>query len=359
MRTWKFLFIAGFLLGCNPESKDTDPGDEDDDTNLIPYLQGELSVVFESSNAAAMQDMLPGYHDCSLLNTMSHYSTEVPDGCPNCTVEGQVKSADETDCGWITPGSNTISFGIDLDAEMIHIYDEVDAAWEEFWPVCSVREVEVSATAIQLDCVTYESASFPLQSTSNASFTWPTEAPDPAACAGNFLIDEVDTSGDLDAIADCITISGDLEIKKTDLTNLSAFANLTEIGGDLSILNNNALTNLDGLSKLTSVGDVWLQFNPLTNIAGLSGLTSIGDLGITDSEITTLGALSSLETIGGDLYIAENPALTALELTSVKSVAEELDIEWNPALCQSLVDEFIAGITVGEVGEIHDNKDDC
>ena len=50
------------------------------------------------------------------------------------------------------------------------------------------------------------------------------------------------------------------------------------MGGYLSIESNAALTNLDGLSNLTSVGGyLYIEYNrALTNLDGLSNLTSVG-----------------------------------------------------------------------------------
>ena len=74
--------------------------------------------------------------------------------------------------------------------------------------------------------------------------------------------------------------------------------------GSLSLYNNNALTDLSGLSNITSLS---------------------GDLSIQESNLLdTLDDLSSLTTVGGSLTIQN-----------------------NPSLCQSLVEAFIAACTVG------------
>ena len=79
----------------------------------------------------------------------------------------------------------------------------------------------------------------------------------------------------------------------------------SEFGRTLRINDNDALTNLDGLSGISSVdGDLHIFATPaLTNLDGLSGITSVGD----DLEIlyndalTNIEGLSSLTSVVGDL----------------------------------------------------------
>lgn len=70
--------------------------------------------------------------------------------------------------------------------------------------------------------------------------------------------------------------------------------------------------------------------------------------------------LDGLESVGGDLTINRNDALTDLDgLDSLESVGGILNISYNDALCQSLVDACVAGITVSGTVYTGDNKDDC
>jgi hypothetical protein len=127
------------------------------------------------------------------------------------------------------------------------------------------------------------------------------------------------------------------------LTNLDGLAKLTSVGGDLDIFFNNSLTNIDGLVNLTSVGgDLWiLANNSLTNIDGLVNLTSVGgylDIGYNDA-LTKLIGLAKLTSVGGDLDIGDNAALTNLDgLAKLTSVGGNLVIGDNDALtnCQGV-----------------------
>jgi len=56
-------------------------------------------------------------------------------------------------------------------------------------------------------------------------------------------------------VFNCTTVTGGMEIDDAisgNITNLNGLSELTSVGGDLLIWNNYALTNIDGLAALTS-----------------------------------------------------------------------------------------------------------
>ena len=68
---------------------------------------------------------------------------------------------------------------------------------------------------------------------------------------------DLNSQAEVDALgaAGCDRISGYLYIgNSTDITNLDGLTNITSLGGRLIISSNSALTNLDGLANITSVG---------------------------------------------------------------------------------------------------------
>ena len=129
-------------------------------------------------------------------------------------------------------------------------------------------------------------------------------------------MDASDTEADLEAVAGCGEITGDLGFEWTVLTNLDSLSNLTAVGGDLYIGDNIALTNVDGLSNLSSVGGyLHIFFNgALSSVVGLSSLTTVG---------------------------------------------ESLSITDNPVLCQSSVDALVDACTVGAWTSAYRNNDGC
>jgi hypothetical protein len=71
-------------------------------------------------------------------------------------------------------------------------------------------------------------------------------------CLGAY---DIQNSLDLDAFALCESISGDLRfVSQAWLTSVDLPC-LTAVGGNLQIVGNNALTDISGLSNLTSVGE--------------------------------------------------------------------------------------------------------
>jgi hypothetical protein len=183
---------------------------------------------------------------------------------------------------------------------------------------------------------------------------------DNEVCTGNYIIDDIDTSGDINALSGCTEITGSLTIKNTTLTNLTGLENITNIGGDLRIVDNFDLTSLGGLSNLTSVNSLYILNNhaltsisalsnvtnvvqdlyinsnlSLTSLTGLENITSLGkSLQIYYNEsLTSLIALSNLTNVGLDLYITNNFSLTNLEgMNNLSNVGRLLYIEANYVL---------------------------
>eukprot|EP00808_Paulinella_micropora_P018375 g180.t1 len=132
----------------------------------------------------------------------------------------------------------------------------------------------------------------------------------------------------------CTTVSGNLKIQLSALTNLSGLESLTRIDGFLEIFGNKALSSLSGLDNLSSVGG-YLRItinDALTSLSGLESLTSVGgDLEISHSGgLTSLSGLESLTSVGGDLEIEDLWNLTSLSgLESLTSVGGWLRIRYN------------------------------
>ena len=94
----------------------------------------------------------------------------------------------------------------------------------------------------------------------------------------------------------------------------------------MSVQQNTALTNIDGLANLTSVGgefviSMTMMPSPLlvTSVASLAWGAIL--ISYDNDALTTLGDLSSLTSVGGELYFYDNDALTTLgDLSSLTSV---------------------------------------
>jgi len=138
----------------------------------------------------------------------------------------------------------------------------------------------------------------------------------------------------------CTEILGDVEISGSDITNLNGLSVLTSVGGSLYIRHNNTLTSLTGLDNVISIGSLSItNNNALNSLTGLDNVTTIGgDLIIGyysngNPVLTSLTGLDNVTFIGNSLYIQDNPALTSLTgLVNVNSIGGDLGISGNDAL---------------------------
>jgi hypothetical protein len=142
----------------------------------------------------------------------------------------------------------------------------------------------------------------------------------------------------LNALSNIITITGSLDAgNATMLTDISGLSNLTTIGQD-ALIANSALTDLNGLSSLTNiVGWFSIRNNAsLTNINGLGALTNVGGYLIIrdNASLTSVNGLVALANVGGYLQFSNNAALTGINgFNSLTNVGGEgLAIVNNGAL---------------------------
>jgi hypothetical protein len=138
----------------------------------------------------------------------------------------------------------------------------------------------------------------------------------------------------LDGLSVLTSIGSGLSIHTNALTSFTGLNNLTSIGGDLGIEENYALTSIIGLEGLTSIGGrLEVSYNyHLTSLTGLEGLTSIGgSLTIAmNQQMNTLIGLEGLTTIGGSFYIGDSYSLTSLTgLEGLTAIGNDLWILSN------------------------------
>ena len=163
----------------------------------------------------------------------------------------------------------------------------------------------------------------------------------------------------LDGLSSLTSVGGDLELHDNDsLTSISGLSNLTSVEGGVQIYTNDSLTNIGGLSNLTSIGGgLWISQNTsLTNLDGLSSLTVVSEwLWIqVNNSMTNVDGLSSLTSVAEFLYINSNDALTNLDgLSNLTSVGGSLKIYDNVSLTN--LDGLSSLTSVVESLKIYDN----
>ena len=133
----------------------------------------------------------------------------------------------------------------------------------------------------------------------------------------------------------CTILEGEVIINGDDISNLNGLSVLTSIAGNLTITENNNLTSLTGLEGLTSVGNIEIWDNvSLTSLTGLEGLISVGNVEIWGNIVlSSFTGLDNVTSITGGLAIGNNQALISMMgLDNVTSIGGELSIIDNSTL---------------------------
>lgn len=164
----------------------------------------------------------------------------------------------------------------------------------------------------------------------------------------------------LSDISGLALLSGEVdgfEITYSRVENLDALIGITSLG-ELVLLNNSELQNLDGLSNLVSVGqDVEIIGNTaMTNIVGLGSLETVGwDLVLwANNQLSSFAGLESLTSVMNSLSIMHNENLLDLSaLDGVEHIGDELEIEFNDSLVE--IDSFQNLQTVASISIFANN----
>ncbi len=100
----------------------------------------------------------------------------------------------------------------------------------------------------------------------------------------------------------------------TDITNLGPLASITNISDDLKIIGNENLQSLQDMSNIATVGgSLFIENNPsLTSLSGFTSLTSVEFLYINDNDaLTSLAGCDNFTSIQ-NLQVSGNDGLTSL-----------------------------------------------
>ncbi|GAA3523771.1 hypothetical protein GCM10022393_43280 [Aquimarina addita] len=121
------------------------------------------------------------------------------------------------------------------------------------------------------------------------------------------------------------------------ITNLNGLSSLSSVEGNLQIWVNDNLESLEGLEALTTLGgDLHILENPiLKNLMGLNGITSIGGNLIlsTNNTLISLDGLNNLASVEGEVTVNRNDDLTSFDdLDAITSIGGYLNIWENDNL---------------------------
>ena len=116
-----------------------------------------------------------------------------------------------------------------------------------------------------------------------------------------------------------VTIGPALRTEMSDITDLSPFAAITAITGNVVVQRNPDLPNLIGLNQLESIGGSF-EVGGIYYETGNAALTSLGDF-------------STLQSIGGNFSVGGNDALTSLgDFSALQSIGDSFEVSGNVAL---------------------------
>jgi len=191
--------------------------------------------------------------------------------------------------------------------------------------------------------------------------------PPPSCDEGEFVgTAEVYSGEDAQTYRGFTRISGNLTISETGMMCLHDFACLTDVGRDVYVYGNDALVDLTGLDNLREVGtagdstpmgvdnndaapgSVTVSNNSaLTDLNGLRGLNWVkSNLLITNNaSLQTISGLSTLAVVQQNLTIRGNTALQDLGLVGLQAVGGSFSVTQNPALCVSKIQALYDGLS--------------
>jgi hypothetical protein len=148
------------------------------------------------------------------------------------------------------------------------------------------------------------------------------------------------SSLDIQMLAGVETITGDVSISNSGLTNLIGLESLKTIGGNLLVDHNASLQALVGsglINLVTVAGDIRIDYNPALTVIRLPSLVNAGSIVIREnSALTTLDGFDALVKVDGRLFVEDNVKLAKITgLQSVTSVGS-LEMVGNAAKTISL-----------------------
>ena len=159
---------------------------------------------------------------------------------------------------------------------------------------------------------------------------------------------------DLDGLSSVTTVSGSLYIgSNVSLTNMDGLSGMTSFAGDVEIVDNPELAGVYGLRGLASVHLkgrlVIVRNDALTTLNGLDGIISVGNYYLNQGSggglviagnvsLNTLDGLSSIRSVDGDLRIVNSALQNLNHLSNLTAVGLNVEIRSNAALtnCQGI-----------------------
>jgi hypothetical protein len=142
------------------------------------------------------------------------------------------------------------------------------------------------------------------------------------------------------------------------VSNLDGLSNLTSIAGSLHLIYT-PLTNLSGLSNLVSVNSLVIAVNgQLTSLSDLSSLKSINSLNIGYSKLTSLAGLENLESLNSMLLNGNALLSNIRALDDLPAPTGRTDFFDNPLISDCIFEFICNGVRTpfGSLGAMVQNN---
>jgi hypothetical protein len=179
-------------------------------------------------------------------------------------------------------------------------------------------------------------------------------APAPAAtrCPGGVHHGDLrlDSQESVDVLARCTTIDGDLTVATGAALDLGALAGLERVTGRVAIGPTLAIDAIE-LAGLREAGELVIAGNNSATGAFFPALAHVGRLQIIDNLALASVSLSALAVVDGEVNIARNGDLEALDAMELRRVGGDWVLARNPVLASLLLDP---GLIVSGVRTVTD-----
>jgi len=175
---------------------------------------------------------------------------------------------------------------------------------------------------------------------------------------GELTIIDNDTLDSLAGLSSLVSFKS-LNITNNDeLTDLSGLEGATKLSGDLTISSNEELSDVSALAAISSVeGDFLIDANPkLGSLMGLGNITTVvGDVTVSANDtLLSLSGLSALVTISGNLDVASNAKLATFGMDALTTVDGGINVSTNGSLTS--LDDLVHVTSVGGYITISSNE---
>jgi hypothetical protein len=139
---------------------------------------------------------------------------------------------------------------------------------------------------------------------------------------------------DIEALAGCRALAGNLEIRSGTLSDVVGLEALESIRGSVIVGPTLQLASLTGLSGLRHIGgDLDVTGNPYLAGVFLASLRRVdGDVSIDGIRAAKTVSLHGLEQVGGSFEVTDNGDLLRLDIGALRTVDGDFRIEENTAL---------------------------